>query len=147
MTTPSKKVRRAIENPKQLEKPVQERTTGILAAIFLILLVAWMWHAPARKHLPEELLGEWHTENPTYAGRTFELDQVCISFTTGDGTISVGFIKGVKEIPDGNHMLYTVSYTLDGVPNEVSFFYDPNNGKNLWFKNQEKIVWKKTENS
>ena len=71
------------------------------------------------------------------------MDHVCITFTIGEGTVSVGFIKDVKQITDGNRILYTVSYIVDDVPNEVSFFYDPNNGKNLWFKNQEKVVWKK----
>src|SRR5579864_3434463 len=96
----------------------------IIAAMFLMILAISAWHAP-RKHLPEELFGEWHTTDPNYADRSFELDSVCIVFGTGPGMVSVGFIKDVKEIPDGNHTLYAVSYTVDNVPNEVSFYYDP----------------------
>jgi hypothetical protein len=147
MTTRSKKDTQLIEIAKSLIKPIQAWAPIGIAAIFLIAMAAWMWRTSPSKELPDELLGEWHTVNPIYADRTFELDQICITFTTGEGTISVGFIKDVKEIPDGNRTLYTVSYTVDGVPNEVSFFYDPNNGKNLWFKNQEKVVWKKDQGS
>jgi hypothetical protein len=111
-----------------------------IAAIFLAIMAISTRQAP-RKHLPEELLGEWHTSDPSYADRTFELDSVCIAFGTGPGMVSVGLIKDVKEIPEGNHTLYTVSYVVDDSPNEVSFYYDPKSG--LWFKNQEKIVWRK----
>jgi hypothetical protein len=116
------------------------------AATLLILLVAWAWRAPNKK-IPNELVGEWHTTDPDYADRSFEIDSVCITFTTGGGTVSTGFIKEVKEVPEGSRMLYTISYTVDDDPNEVSFYYDANKGKVIRFKNQEKIVWKKDQNS
>jgi hypothetical protein len=111
------------------------------AVTLLVLLAAWTWHAP-NKIVPPELVGEWHTTDPKYADRTFELDPVCISFTTGDGTVSVGFIKEVKEIPEGSRILYTISYTVDDEPNEVSFYYDLKNDKTIWFKNQKNIAWR-----
>ena len=144
MVMGSKKVTQMIDIPKGLKKPIQGWAPAGITAIFLIIVAAWMWQTPARKHLPEELWGEWRTTDPSYADRAFELDNVCINFTTGEGTISVGFVKDVKEISEGNRTLYTVSYTVDDAPNEVSFYYEPNNG--LWFKNQEKVVWKRAEN-
>jgi hypothetical protein len=116
------------------------------AATLLIVLVGWAWRAPNKK-IPNELVGEWHTTDPDYADRSFEIDSVCITFTTGGGTVSTGFIKEVKEAPEGSRMLYTISYIVDDAPNEVSFYYDPNKGKVIRFKNQEKIVWKKDQNS
>jgi hypothetical protein len=116
------------------------------AAIMLILLVAWVWRAP-NKQIPKELVGEWHTTDPNYADRSFEIDTVCIIFTTGGGTVSTGFIKEVKEVPEGNRTLYTISYVVDDAPNEVSLYYDPNKGKIIRFKNQEKTVWKKDQAS
>jgi len=112
------------------------------AATLLIFLAAWIWRAP-NKHVPKELVGEWHTTDPNYADRTFELDPVCITFTTGGDTVSVGFIKEVKEVAEGSRILYTISYTVDDTPNEVSFYYDLNKGKVIWFKNQERVVWRK----
>ena len=117
-----------------------------VAATLLIFLAILNWRAPNKK-VPTELVGEWHTTAPNYADRTFELDPVCISFTTGDGTISVGFIKEVKEVPEGSRILYTISYTVDDTPNEVSFYYDVNNEKSLCFKNQEKVIWRKVRDS
>jgi hypothetical protein len=116
------------------------------AVILLVLLAAWTWRAP-NKLVPTELVGEWHTSDPNYADRTFELDPVCISFTTGDGTVSVGFIKEVKEVPEGSRILYTISYTVDDEPNEVSFYYDLKNDKTIWFKNQKSIAWRKDQDS
>ncbi len=133
-----------IDIQKNLKKPIQGWAPVGITAIFLIIMAAWMWQTPARKHLPKELWGEWRTTDPSYADRTFELDNVCINFTTGEGTISVGFIKNVKEIPEGTRTLYTVSYTVDDAPNEVSFYYEPNSG--IWFKNQKKVIWKRGEN-
>ena len=141
-TNRPKQVAKLADITRGMNKTVRGWAGAGIAAILLILLAATIWHAPG-KRLPEELLGEWRTTDPVYADRTFEMDHVCITFTIGEGTVSVGFIKDVKQIPDGNRILYTVSYIVDDVPNEVSFFYDPNNGKNLWFKNQEKVVWKK----
>lgn len=117
-----------------------------VAAILLICLASWIWGAP-HKQVPTELVGEWHTTDPNYADRTFELDPVCISFTTGDGTVSVGFIKTVKEVSEGSRILYTISYTVDDEPTEVSFYYDLNNGETIWFKNQEKVLWRKDQDS
>jgi hypothetical protein len=141
MMNRSRKVAQAPDIAEGVNKTIQGWAAPLIAATFLAFLAISTWHAP-RKHLPEELLGEWHTSDPSYADRTFELDSVCIVFGTGPGMVSVGFIKDVKEIPEGNHTLYTVSYIVDDLPNEVSFYYDPNSG--LWFKNQEKIVWRKT---
>ena len=112
----------------------------------LIFLAAWNWRPPNRQ-VPKELVGEWHTADPIYADRTFELDPVCITFTTGGGTASVGFIKEVKEVPEGSRILFTISYTVDDGSNEVSFYYDLSKGKIIWFKNQEKVVWRKDQDS
>ncbi len=116
------------------------------AATLLIFLAAWVWRTP-RQQVPKELVGEWHTTDPRYADRTFGLDNVCVTFTTGGGSVSTGFIKEVKQVPEGSRILYTISYTLDDAPNVVSFYYDPIRGKVIRFKNQEKIVWTKDQDS
>jgi hypothetical protein len=116
------------------------------AVSLLILLLAWVSRTP-HKQVPQELVGEWHTTDPNYADRTLEIDSTCINFTTGGGTVSTGFIKEVKEVPEGSRTLYTISYTVDETPSEVSFYYDPNKRKSIRFKNQEKTVWTKDESS
>jgi len=110
----------------------------------LIILAVWICRAPNRR-FPKELIGEWHTTDPMYADRTFELDPVCISFTTGGGTVAVGFIQEVKEVSEPGRTLYTISYSMDDAQNVVSFYYDLNKGKVIWFKNQERVVWRKDQ--
>jgi hypothetical protein len=117
-----------------------------VAATLLLFLSAWIWRAPS-KLVPYVLVGDWRTTDPNYGDRTFEIDPVCVTFTTGDGTVSVGFIKAVKEVSEGSRILYTISYTLDGEPNQVSFYYDQTNGNTISFKNQTKVVWKKDQDS
>ncbi len=116
------------------------------AVTLLVVLVAWTWRAP-NKLVPADLVGEWRTTAPDYADRKFELDPATISFTTGDGTVSVGFIKEVKEVPEGNRILYTISYAVNDEPNAVSFYYAPGNDATIHFKNQEKIAWRKDRDS
>ena len=123
---------------------VKRTKWGAAAVTLLIFLASWIGRAPNR-HVPKELVGEWHTTDANYADRTFELDPVCITFTTGGDTVSVGFIKEVKEVQEGNRILYTVSYAVDDAPNAVSFYYDLNKGKVIWFKNQERVVWRKDQ--
>jgi len=108
----------------------------------LIVLVLFAWQPPNRD-VPGQLVGEWHTEDPNYYGRSFEINLVSISFGTGEGKVTTGFINNIKEVREGVRVLYTISYTQDDVPSEVSFYYDVAKGEVIRFKNQEKVVWTK----
>jgi len=125
---------------------VKRAKWGAAAVTLLIFLASWIGRLPNRQ-VPKELVGEWHTTDANYADRTFELDPVCITFTTGDDTVSVGFIKEVKEVPEAGYILYTISYTVDDATNEVSFYYDMSKGNVIWFRNQERVVWRKDKDS
>jgi hypothetical protein len=127
-------------------KSINRRFWAAATAVSLILLAACVWPA-SNKQVPKELIGEWHTTAPNYADRSFEINSVCINFTTGGGTVSTGFIKEVKVVSEGNRELYTISYTVDDAPNEVSFYYDQSKDKVIRFKNQEKIDWKRDPES
>ena len=131
--------------PEHANQSIHRWGPAGIAVATLAILVIWTWRAP-RKRVSGELVGKWHTTASAYADRTFELDNVCITFTTGEGTISVGFIQDLKEIPAALGTLYTVSYTVDGAPNVVSFYYSRHD-QTLWFKNQDKIIWKKDKSS
>src|SRR5262249_44060321 len=122
-------------------------TIGAVAIIVsLIVLAAWIWRAPDR-HIPDELLGEWRTTDPNYADRWFEIDPVCISFVTGRGSVSTGFIKTVQAVPEGSRILYSISYSVDGTLNQVAFYYEAAHDPVIRFKNQEKIIWIKDKTS
>jgi hypothetical protein len=118
---------------------------AVVVTIFIVLvLLAWQ---PPNRNVPGQLVGEWHTEDPNYRDRSFEIDLVSISFGTGEGKVTTGFIDNVKEVREGVRVLYTISYTQDDVPTEVSFYYDVAKGEVIRFKNQESVVWTKDKKS
>ena len=125
-------------------------TTVLLAVVvaFLVLLTALYWH-PSNKKVPEQLVGEWRTSNPKYFDRQLDISYASISFTTGERTVSTGFIKEIKTVQEGARTLYTVVYDLEGTPNELSFYYEigKTNVGVIRFKNQEDMIWTKIENS
>ena len=113
-----------------------------VATTALIVLLSWVWQ-PADTRVPDDLLGEWHTSNANYSDRSFEIAPVSISFGTGGGTVTTGFIKKVSAVPQGARTLYTISYTTDETNYEVSFYYETVKGKVIRFRSQEGIAWTK----
>jgi hypothetical protein len=135
-----------------LMKEPAARTYGTtllaLAGIFALILLVLSLRTP-RHAVPEDLLGEWHTSDPNYSDRFFEITPVSISFTTGGATGSTGVIKEIKTVQDDNRTLYTVVYDLEGVRNEVSFYYETGSaeGDVIRFKNQQHTTWTRIEGS
>jgi hypothetical protein len=115
-----------------------------MGAIFLLVAAAWIWRAPDSR-VPRDLVGEWHTNDPSYLDRWFEIDPVAIHFVTGEGQVSTGFIKAVKSNSENRKTLYTISYSVDGSPNEVSFYFEVNKVQMIRFTHQEKTVWTKSK--
>jgi hypothetical protein len=147
---------------------MQKRTVSLgkmmLAAvgtISLITLASWVWQSAdtlvpdeligewhsfwqsADTLVPVELIGEWHTSNAIYSDRSFEIDPVSISFGTGGGTVTTGFIRKVSAVQQGARTLYTISYQTDESVNEVCLYYETAEGKVIHFRNQESIAWTK----
>src|SRR2546423_8321884 len=56
-------------------------------------------------------------------------------------------LKEGKEVREGSRTLYTISYTVDDASNEVSFYYDSNKGTIIRVKNQERVAWRKDQDS
>jgi hypothetical protein len=131
------------------KKPAASSTRTIwivLAGIAALILLAAT--VGSTKHrVPEELLGEWHTSDPNYSDRFFEITPASITFTTGGTTGATGTIKQVTTTPDGNRTLYTVQYDLEGAHNVVSFYFEsgPPNGDVIRFKNQQHTMWTRIE--
>ena len=93
--------------------------------------------------VPDELIGEWHSSNAIYSDRSFEIDPVAISFGTGGGTVTTGFIRKVSAIQQGARTRYTISYQTEESVNEVCLYYETAEGKVIHFRNQESIAWTK----
>ena len=117
----------------------------VLAAVGtipLITLASGIWRS-ANTPVPDELIGEWHTSNAIYSDRSFEINPVSISFGTGGGTFTTGFIRKVSAVQQGARTLYTISYQTDESVNEVCLYYETATGKVIHFRNQEGIAWTK----
>lgn len=118
---------------------------GAAAMLLCVFLYThWRVHHPA---VPDEIVGTWTTNNGPHAGRTFEIGPETVNFGTGQGRVSTGFIYNVQAIPDGAKVLYTLSYTVNGSREHVSFYYDRFGDKTIRFRHQDHAVWVKSEGS
>jgi len=102
--------------------------------------------SPRENDIPSELRGVWKTAEATHSDRFLELSLVSVSFGTGNGTVSTGFIRKVDIIPKGPRMLYTITYRDEVGEQELSFLYDPGDAT-LRLKNQDRTVWRKSHDS
>ena len=117
----------------------------IVAVIAVVALLATHWRLE-RLNVPAELIGTWKTATPQYADRSLEISHHSITFATGPGTESTGFIDDIESVQDQDGDLYTISYSADGEQQQISFYYSDANGKKtIRFKNQEGIKWLKEE--
>src|SRR5215469_10379558 len=99
-------------------------SAGVVLLIILAFWIVWRPWRPSKLQVPGDLIGVWHTPNANYADRSFEINPVSISFGTGEGTVTTGFIKKVSAVQQGARTLYTIRYTTDGTVNQVSFYYE-----------------------
>jgi hypothetical protein len=69
-----------------------------------------------------------------------------VSFGTGNGTVSTGFIQKVAIVPEGSRTLYTVTYRGEEGDQELAFYYHPTDAT-LQLKNQSRAVWRKVRDN
>jgi hypothetical protein len=116
-----------------------------LKEIFLAaLIVVWIAACkPATSRLSEELGGVWTTSEPKYAGRFLQLAGERIVFGTAEGYVSVYTITAIRESPQADGLLYTITYASEDMRDyQWSFVYDRERAV-IWFNNQQDIVWRK----
>jgi hypothetical protein len=115
--------------------------TGI---VVLTVLAASL--SPKQNDIPAELRGVWKTTDAGHSDRFLELSLVSVSFGTGNGTVSTGFIRKVEIVPQGPRALYTITYRDEEGEQELSFFYERGDAT-LRLKNQDRVVWRKSQDS
>jgi hypothetical protein len=111
-----------------------------------IVLLLGITIRPKNNDVPEEIQGVWRTNDPAHADRFFEISLVSVSFGTGNGTVSTGFIQKIETAPQASGTLYTITYKDEEGEQQVVLSYEPRSGT-LRFKNQDKAVWKKVQES
>lgn len=113
---------------------------GVVIALALLVYVHFK---PRHVRMPAELVGTWKTTNSQYADRSLDIGQESITFGTGPGTETTGFVDNIETLPEGGKTLYTISYSSDGMPQTISLYYAPAEGETIRLQNQEQIIWKK----
>ena len=119
---------------------------GKSLAIFILFFILFGCQCSRKTTAPEDLVGVWKTSAPKYEDRFFEMKKDEIVFGTGQGTFDSHPIKKVEtgKVRGEERILYIISYrNQEGVEDKFSFYYHPEKGGAIRFKNQEKIVWTK----
>ena len=94
--------------------------------------------------VPEKLLGVWKTSHPKYADRFFEIKKDFIIFGTGGESFELHALADIHESWEGKSILYTISHlNHEGQRYTFAFYYNPDDGGTIRFKNQPNIVWTK----
>jgi len=123
-------------------KPKTSRWLKVGVVLVLALLV-YVCFKPRHVRMPAELVGTWVTSNSDYADRSLEIGQESITFGTGIGSETTGFVEDIQSTPADGKVLYTISYSSDGTPGTISLYYATDRGETLCLKNQEQVVWTK----
>jgi hypothetical protein len=108
----------------------------------LVLLILGLALSPRRLEVPPELQGVWRTNDASHSDRTLEISALTVTFGTGEGTSSTGFIRHIDLRPEGPESLYMITYAGNDGNQTLSVSYDPAK-QVLHFNNQPSIEWKK----
>ena len=115
-------------------------------AIVILFPILFGCQCSRKTTAPEDLIGVWKTSAAKYEDRFFEIKKDEIVFGTGQGTFDSQTIEKVEtgKVRGEERILYTISYrNQEGVEDKFSFYYHPEKGGTIRFKNQEKIAWVK----
>ncbi len=114
--------------------------------VLIILMVFFVWQCGKIKEAPDDLIGIWKTTAPKYADRSFEIKKDAITFEIGGGNFEDYAIKYIKteKARDERSTLYTIHYKDEaGEEYTFAFYFYPEEGGVIRFKNQKQIVWTK----
>jgi hypothetical protein len=95
-----------------------------------------------------ELVGVWKTSAPKYEDRYLVITNNQMVFRSGEQDITVNTITNIEKVQQENYwILYTVDCENDENKKEqkqtISFYYSPDKGGIIKFKNQEGMEWKR----
>ena len=122
------------------------KSKGFCSALIIIFVALLGCQSKDSSTLPNELLGVWKTAAPKYKDCSFVLKEGFIIYISGNllENIDVNFISRIEKTPRDAGIFYTL-HCLKSKGQEfiVSFYYYPEEGGIIRFKNQNRIDWKK----
>jgi hypothetical protein len=116
-----------------------------IIALCIIITVLYGCHPVENRKIPGELLGEWITSEPRYAGCVLEFTDGAIIFGNGPDHLSINYIVNIKKVTYGKTTVYTIYYEDSrGLKYTFPVLFGFVNKKGvLRFKNQNHVVWTK----
>lgn len=119
----------------------------LLVAVAVVITIAGL-QCQRQGTVPEELIGVWETTDPNYSDRPFEIKKDTLIFEQGLGyfDFDVFPILDVEKSDAEGENLYIIYYLIPaGRKFEFSFYYLPEGGGTIRFKNQPEIEWTKSK--
>jgi hypothetical protein len=126
------------EHPRRRHRPY----AWLLGSLFILILAVVVF-SPRRRVAPQELIGVWTTSDPNYRDRFLAIYSGSVSFGTGEGTVTTGFIQNIEEVSGEGEVVYSLTYVSDDGQQKLSLSLERATGF-LRLQNQPKIVWKKS---
>jgi len=118
-----------------------------IPVVIMVVLLIFVFFPKKNKDIPEILIGKWTTSASGYEDRFIEITKETVVYGLGGDEKDVYFISNLETNPEGNKLLYTISFkNKDGLEFTRSFYYDPENGGTIQFKHQGHITWRKMKN-
>jgi hypothetical protein len=124
------------------------RNSIIALVIFLIVYFAFLRPEDPFKtiDMPQALIGEWTTEAPNYAGRSFKLDKMTVTFDLGDDGARVYPLVKLKQRMEGSREYFEVVYGQNSEPEQIlRFDYRRAEGGTIHISHQKNVVWTRHE--
>ena len=119
----------------------------VIPAVIVAVAIT-LFNFKKNRDIPLNLMGKWTTSAPGYQDRFIEITKETLTYGLGGDKEDVYFISSMEDSPEGNKMLYTISYkNSEGLEFTRSFYFYPGNGGTIQFKHQEHIEWHKTKDT
>ena len=120
----------------------------IISLVILIIATLFIFYLKEDEVFPDHMIGKWTTAEPRYTGRFFEISQTTFTYGLGGDKRDVCVISSIEKSIQGNNTLYTINYhNTDGIEYTRSFYYFPENGGMIKFKNQTYVEWTKNKDA
>ena len=114
----------------------------MLVGFSFVLILALLLCTRQAEVAIDSFLGVWETSAPKYQDRFFEINKSAIIFGTGRGHSTAFKVDRVVKTVEEKKTVYTILYNdVQGTDFKLAFYYSPNNGGVIRFKNQQKIEW------
>jgi hypothetical protein len=115
-----------------------------IPVVVIVVLLIFVFFPKKNKDIPDNLIGKWITSAPGYEDRFIEITKETLTYGLGGDKEDVYFISNLETNPEGNKLLYIISFkNTEGLEFTRSFYYHPENGGAIQFKHQEHIEWRK----